>query len=509
MHYRSPETGFALVLALILTLVVSVMGASVMFLSQTETLSSLNYEMMTQARYGAESGLNTAANYLVNTYTAPISGGADDIANYDMTKSPVQYNGVAVVLSASTSSNYPVASVKTAFSNAAQGTVVAGQTTMNYTATATLVAMSQVTTAAGPTTVQTWSITADGTISGGRSAQEEVSSIVERQVTWAQAAGENYAMFATANGCGSLTMSGGVTIGSYDSAHATISGGAVVPDTYGGDIGSNGNLNESGGATVHGTMSTPRSGVGNCSSGGVDAWSDSGGATVTGCSTSATSCVSGGLVHLSQAVSLAAPSTPNPEPPTTNLSITSTTTCTSLGISGCTGTAGNLVFAPGSYGNISLSGGAKLTISGGAYTINSISVSGGAALTVNATGSTPAIVTIAGQSKTTPLSFSGGGITNVNASNVPTPTKLQFLYAGTGTLSLSGGTQTAGTVYAPNAAISLSGGARWYGSISGATISDSGGTAIYYDRELGNPGAGSPIATVGNFMMNSFSWSRF
>jgi hypothetical protein len=38
---------------------------------------------------------------------------------------------------------------------------------------------------------------------------------------------------------------------------------------HGGNVGSNGNLNESGNVTINGTMSTPRTGVGNCANGAV------------------------------------------------------------------------------------------------------------------------------------------------------------------------------------------------------------------------------------------------
>jgi hypothetical protein len=51
-----------MVLALFMMLAVSVLGTSLMFVSNTETLSSHNYRLMSQARYGAESGLHTAAN---------------------------------------------------------------------------------------------------------------------------------------------------------------------------------------------------------------------------------------------------------------------------------------------------------------------------------------------------------------------------------------------------------------------------------------------------------------
>lgn len=509
---RSNQKGVALFFALIFILILSVVGVSIMFLSQSETWSSLNYRMMTQTRYGAEAGLNSAANYLVNQYAAPATGGSDPLSNYTTTTSPVQYGGNPVVLSTTSSqSNYPVASVETAFQSAAQGSITEGNVTVNYTASATLVAMNQVTTAGGPATVQTWSITADGTINGVRNAHEEVTGILERQVTFAVVPAPSYSVYGTGNQCGSLTFSGGVLVASYDSKNATLSGGNVVPDAYGGDIGSNGNLNESGGATVDGTMSTPRTGVGNCASGGVDAWTDSGKATVSGCNAPPpASCVKGGLVNLSQPTVFTTPALPNPLPPTTNIQITSNSTCSSLGITGCSGSAGNLILAPGSYGNINLSGGAQVTLSpGGNYAINSINVSGNSTISPGATNGSPVIINIAGQGQSNPLNFSGQAITNVNSSGVPVPINMQFVYAGTNTLNLSGGSQSAATIYAPNAPINLSGGSVWLGSIIGSTINDSGGVSVYYDRELSGSSAGVPIATVGNFMMDSFSWSRF
>ena len=44
----------------------SVLGASLMFLSQTETYASLNYRVMSQARYAAEAGVQKAANFLLD-----------------------------------------------------------------------------------------------------------------------------------------------------------------------------------------------------------------------------------------------------------------------------------------------------------------------------------------------------------------------------------------------------------------------------------------------------------
>src|SRR5205823_4211504 len=135
----------ALVLSLFLMTVLSVVGASLMFLSQTETYASQNYRSMSQARYAAESGAQKAVNYLLNSYTAPGSV-ADPIANYNMSVSPVTYNNQPVVLSALTgiAANYPDAESQTAFSNTVQGTMAMGDGNVQYGATATLLSMRQV-----------------------------------------------------------------------------------------------------------------------------------------------------------------------------------------------------------------------------------------------------------------------------------------------------------------------------------------------------------------------------
>jgi len=119
-------------MSLIFLLVLTVVGASLMLLSSSETWSSMNYRMMTQSRYGAESGVSVAANYIMNTYVAPSAAGADSLASYDTTKSPVQFGGQPVVLSSDSAvaSNYPVGSVVTNFQTAmtTPGFVTAGNT---------------------------------------------------------------------------------------------------------------------------------------------------------------------------------------------------------------------------------------------------------------------------------------------------------------------------------------------------------------------------------------------
>src|SRR5437899_6629811 len=98
------ERGVALVLALFLMSAMSVLAASLMFLSQTETYASMNYRMMSQARYAAEAGVNKAANFLLDgvQYTVPDAVTMD--ALFDVTLSPVvsKANNQSVVLVAGT-----------------------------------------------------------------------------------------------------------------------------------------------------------------------------------------------------------------------------------------------------------------------------------------------------------------------------------------------------------------------------------------------------------------------
>jgi len=476
---HSNQKGSALVFALILVFVLSVMGSSMMFLSQSETWSSMNYRLMSQTRYGAESGLNVAADFIVNDYTPPAVGGADPLSNYITSVSPVTYNGQPVVLSSlSGQSNYPVGSVVTAFQNAitTPGSVTAGNTTVNYSVTAKLLSMGTLLSYGNPITVQMWQITADGSINGVRNSREEVTAIMERQVTPATI----YAAFATANGCGALSFSGGGVTNSYDSSTLALTGGVATPpstySTYGGNVGSNGNLTENGApTTIYGTMSSPDTGVGNCSGGNVTAWTDNGNATVTG-----------GLVKLPQIVTF--PSPVIPPPGATNENINN-------GVS----------LAPGSYGDISLNGHGVLTLTPGVYNINSISESG--ANTSVVIGPDPVThlygqvtLNVTGNSQTTPVDLTGNGLQNATLN----PAYFQINYAGTGTIKLNGNSQSAAVIYAPNASVSIKGGSDFFGAVLANTVDDAGGAAIHYDRNLSKNSF-----IVSNYMLDSFSWAKF
>jgi Tfp pilus assembly protein PilX len=540
---RSHERGIALVLSLFLMMAMSVIAASVMFMAQTETYGTMNYRMMSQARYAAESGVQKVANYLLSTDYQNIKPGTgtDPLSAYDMTVSPVRYNGQPVVLSAVTSkaSNYPQATVKNAFNTAAKGTLTAGSASIGYGAYATLMSM-QLTESSE--VVQRWEITAVGTVGGARSATEEVSATLETQIVPTH----GYSAFATAASCGAITLQGGVVTDSYDST--TYSGSGTPATTAAdADLGTNGNLSEGGNGTIiNGKLYTPRHGVGNCNNGNITALTQSGGATVTG-----------GVVEMPQTWTPPAPTivTPNPPPPTSPLSIDGTSTCASLasslpGGATCsvvsTGGVSYLTINPNgatiSWGNVSITNGAKVTLLPGTYNFNSLSVkqnttwlnigdprpagtaglaSGAVTMTIVGAGEsttvdvsssgtlavpsnreTSLVMNIVTQpGNNTPVNVTGGG---VFVNQTYDPQLFSINYAGTNSSSISGGASTAFVLNAPNADLTLTGGSDFYGSLVVKTLKDTGGTRLHYDKNLG-----SFFGIAGNPLLTSFSWKRF
>jgi hypothetical protein len=484
---RSNERGIAMIVALFMVTVVSVLATSLMFVSQTETLSSRNYRSTSQARYAAESAVHRAANYLLwGGYVPPVN-----LGGFDVTVSPVRFNGDPVILSSNPDvpANYPDANMSGAFAAAARGTLNVTNGIANYDATATLVSMRQIvdTFSGAPVTLQTWRISGSGAIAGLAVSEVEVSALIERQVTPVF----TYAAFATFSGCAALSFAGGATTDSYNSA-TVMPGTPPAPTMGGGNVGTNGNLSEAGNpTTIHGSLSTPRAGVGNCTTNNVTA------ATITG-----NASVEEGLVELSQPVEYPAPEAINPLPPTSSQSFTQGGGCPA-GVPACAPSAGGATITPATVGgtvtlgNVSLAGNSVLHLNAGTYVINSLTQAGNSKIVID---SGPVIVKVAGQDVATPISLTGQGISN------PTydPTDLQFIYGGTGSVQMAGGAETAALLYAPNATGSFSGGADFYGAVILKQLTATGGASIHYDTQLRNS-----AVTAGNHMMSSFTWRSY
>lgn len=517
---RSNQKGVALIFAMIFILVLSITAVALMFLSQSETWASMNYRLMTQSRYGAEAGLHAAANYLMNNYPQPGIAVTDPIAAYNTNVSPVTLlaGGGPIVMGPTMNSlapNYPVPATLLAFNGATQKSLTAGNNTINYSVNAELLSMKQVRECQNlqPLTAQLWRLTSHGDMNGVRNAEVEVSALLESHVVPCY----NYAGFANNGGCGSISFNGGGTINSYDSANMTMSGGSPVTQTYMGNLGSNGNVNSAAGTVINGTFSSPDSGVGPCGAGaGVDALS--GGGTVTGCGTASTCIPAPGLVKLPQTVTLVTPQIPAAVPPPAT-AISGTTTLTP-----CAGICPDNGAGNGNYGNIGLSGNPSNVVTfvpaivggvcvPGTYYVNSISLTGQASMAIGPCPGTgpgtgnpavyvPVIINVVGAGQATPLDIGGNGIANPTFNS----TMLQIQYGGTGAINLHGNGSSTGVLYAPNAGITFSGNANWYGSVIGNTILSNGGASvsIHYDRALQ-----TNLASVGNWTLDSFTWSKF
>jgi hypothetical protein len=561
-RFMRDESGVALFLALILVSTLSVLTVSMMFLSQSESISSGNYRLMTQARYGAEAGVQKAADYIARNYD-PTTLAVLDAAYKLAPTSPVMYNGSAVVLSSSTdpnhASNYPDAATVAAFKAATTGSMVAGNSTINYTAYATLVAMGTIDDAYTGLTkvVQTWQVTSDATIAGIRRSTVEVSAIIDAPKVPAL----SFAAFSTSQLCDSLHFKGNVKTNSYNSNdtdyHPFINGvanpsysppqycpagptqGPGCMDNTGGDVGTNGNLDIQGHVDVKGNLSSPVTGVGSCvNNNGVasKALTKSGAATVEG----------GAPLELPQTIKLPTPKTPltTPYGPVTLDSGTVANACALLHAPAgtCTvgGVGGNTVTLSSPPGftlppltlsnsvNLVLTattGGPAGTVTSAEYDFSSITLTGQSSLAVKTdapTHSVAAYLTGKYADNTdiaTVMDFQGGAaasdatfgaVQGCQACSPYDASLLGFYYGGEGTISMVGNSSAAATVYAPNAAATFSGTSDLYGSIVAKTLFIDGGgggangISVNFDQSLSGTGV-----TAGTPMLTSFSWKKY
>ena len=533
--YRKSERGVALIVALLAILVLSVLGVAIMSTSQSQTWTSLNYRLAAQARYAAETGVQTTMNWLSSaSYPTPT------FASYTMTTNPVQYSGKAVVLSpVSGASNYPDATVVTNYGKVAAGTIP-GVTSASYSTTATLLRMTSGGGAAwlpgtGGGAMQTWQITSTGTIGGVLNATVQVTQTFERT-------GKpifQYGLEALGTGCGSITLAGSDYTDSYNSA-----AGTYASQTAGaaGSIATNGNVNLASSAKVNGNIAAPNTKVGAC----PDGLTDSGSKNYAGLTA---------ISKMTAPLPFGCSSTPCY--PTSPAVITTAQNISSgcAGITGCTKSAttdsiydggssktvNDFTLAPGSYGNITIDGADVVHVSAGTYTINSINFAQDGQFVVD---SGPVIFQLAGNcasgcpsesglpsgySKTEVIygaGFAGlnacapsggkGVIANPDVYGKETcgpskatfsgiPSNMQIVYGGSDTIRL-GGMPNAAVIYAPGASYYTPGApVGLYGSIITNNFNDASGSPWHYDTAEQNS-----VLKLENFIpVGGFSWSKF
>lgn len=346
---------------------------------------------------------------------------------------PLEYKWVRVTLKANNSTAYPVNGVSGNSSAVCWNGI--SEVTLNAASCSAMV----------PAANPVYMLTALAVMANG------ARRIVQQEVAATPTSGQPGGLFATGTGCSALTIGGGALTGSFNSSsEGTPTNPPSNRVNANGNIGANGNISINGtSASINGSISTNMTAaVGACPPDGVSVSGKPG---------------MGSLIGLPVPYSPPAPPAPNPLPPTTSTSIRSNTT-----------------LAPGSYGNVNITGGATVTLNGGTpanpaiYTLNSLSMAGNS--TLNVTG--PVVINLAGTGTANVLDMTGGGFSNTT--NVPS--SLLINYGGSASITLAGGANAYAILNAPNAAVSFHGGSNFYGQVLGKTIDDHGGTNFYWDQ---------------------------
>ncbi len=487
------QRGLALATVIFLMVVLALLAGAILYAAQLDTLTSNSYAATTRAGYIADAGLQQALNWFQHNYCSashvPACAGLQEpVGDYDNTKTPVAWtvNEQPVVLDASGgSSNYPDPGTVTSFQNTLQNVSI-GSGQGAIAVKATLISDTVEHTIEGTQSLERWEVQVTGswTENGVTLAQTEVVGFIEEGITPIT----NYAMFSTGQTCGSITMQGNSYTDSYDSS---LGYEESVSSTTGGDIGSYGNIQASGAASIGGNAYVPGGVRGSCSAGNPVGFTQSGGnVSVDGQIESMTSpCLTcfppPPMVSNCMASNDCLPM-PSPDisgnitlQPTCTQGNDGTTTCSTASIG-----YGNL--AP-SGGTIYLPAGSSTTAN--VYYINSMQASGTTNLSISGTGEV--IINLVGYGtlpnvtncQSCVFELSGGVV--VNPSLVPS--NLQINYAGTGNMLIDTGDTTASMViYAPQAGIYLSGNSGIYGSLLAKSIAEGGAAGVHYDRRLKN-----------------------
>ncbi len=506
------QEGIALITVLFLMTVLGLLGGAILYATQLQTISTSSYAASSRAYYIADAGLQQAVNwfhYTYPTYQASDSGYTSASVN---NKPVEEYSSNPVELvSSGSGSNYPSSGAISSFQTAI-GAVGANGT---VSITATLVTIENITLNEDVSnvltpenfTVERWKLESAGT--WNQTAQAQVDGYVEQGVYLNNETIpiSNYALFSTGKTCGSITLSGGVSTNSYNSNVCSYSSSGCAQNS-GGDVGSYGNVNASGGVTINGNFYVP------------------GGQKVSSCDSSNPQGLQEPQYMNGSVMSLPSTNTlPSPPLATTNtsLSLPAPTSCNG-GSNNCYTLAANCTqsgsgssfssscsSSTDGYGNINLTSNNVLVLPGGSggatnvYYINSISSAGAADIEVSPAG--PVIINLVGSNLVNNqlLNLDGGSVSNTSSPLVPAD--LQILSPSSGNISIAGGAEAAFVLYTPNASLNVSGGSDIFGSLVAASIADTGGTQIHFDQALRN----TNTITISNNTTYPFylvSWNR-
>ncbi len=552
---RRSEEGVALIIALLCTLLISILAAGIIFSTQSELWTTSNYRSTTQARYVAEAGAQQTINWIVQNWTPPAN--LTDTSQFNLSVFPALYvggstpqkivfagNGLGTITDTYSGINNTLdTNFKNSLANVSSPfSAIKGSASFNVAAQ--LLSATQVTVAGGSQWLTKWKIISQGTVGGIRPAKVQVVEIMADVPT---ASGSSstvpnfaYAVLATGTGCNVVQMTGGSSpTNAYDS-QAAGNVGDPTPTLLGtgGSVASFGNVYIHNGAHINGTVYSPSYNAGTSGTNGIScpSWTAACGSTSTGwnggqaCSSpskvwsvnednsgSAVGCTNGNSCTQSVQNMPPSMSSPSAMPTPTMPTVTANTSaCSALPGGLCNGGSGGgggcaATMAPSaagtSYGLVNFGSCAVITLQAGTYNFDTLLISNGATINLPASGSV--VINIMNSSaSTTPFTTNGGTLVNGGKD----PNNLTFVYAGSNTINLNNGASMFSTIYAPNASVTVSGNGGLFGAVVGKTFNFTGSGHVYYDTHLAGQtphvyySGGGVVSTA---HLDEFSWSAY
>jgi len=542
----SREAGVSLFFALLLVLIASMLGAAIMFTTQTEIWSTANYRFSTQSRYVAEAGAQQTANWIIQHWTPPAN--LSDPTQFNLSVFPALYVGgsaPAKIVMASA----PIGTITDTYGSITGGSTLdtnfrtalhgvtspfsSMQGSPTFDVAAQLLSATRITVAGGTQWLTKWKVISQGSVGGIQPAKVqvvEVMSDVPTVVTSSQTVPNfNYGVLATGTGCNVVTATGGsANPGSTNAYNSSSNAGNSSPPLLGtgGSVASFGNVSIARGAYINGSVYSPDYNIGNPGQYGISSSADN---SSQACSSpsqiwsvnedrsgSAVGCTNG--ASCSNSTQNMPASMPNPSaiPDPSMPSVTANTSpCTALtgalchGGSGGSSCAATLPPSPSgtSYGQAQFGSCAVITLQPGVYNFDTLLISNGATINVPAGGSVVINIFNASNSST-PFTTNGGTVTNPGGD----PNNLTFVYDGANSITLDNGSALFATIYAPHANVIVSGNGGLYGAIVGNTFAFTGSGHVIYDTHLASV---SPHVVYGGTAvtptahLDEFSWSAY